>query len=72
MTFRSLAVLFQLRTMAYFFESATAGKIVGKRGNFAMTQLNAASRPLRPHVASKAESEQTRKHWSLLTTSDPG
>lgn len=72
MTFRSLAVLFQSRTMTYFIESATAGKIVGKRGNFVMTQLNAASRPLRPHVASKAEYEQTRKHWSLLTTSDPG
>lgn len=67
----SLAVLFQSRTMAYFIESATAGKIVGKRGNFAMTQLNAAPRPLGPHVASKAESEQTRKHWSSLTTSGP-
>lgn len=44
----------------------------GNEGNFVMTQLNTAFKPIKSHVAVRAESEQTRKHWSLLTTSDPG
>lgn len=37
-----------------------------------MTQLNATPRPIKSHVAVRAESEQTRKHWSPLATSDCG
>lgn len=44
----------------------------GNEGNLVMTQLIAASQPIKSHVAARAETEQTRKHWSLLTTSDPG
>lgn len=55
--------------MASFIESATTRNIVGNEGNFVMTQLNAASQPIKSHVAVRAASKQTRKHWSLLTTS---
>lgn len=34
-----------------------------------ITQLNAAPQPIKSHVAVRAESEQTQKHWSPITTS---
>lgn len=70
MTFRSLAVLFQKD--GFFYWVSNHRKNHGNEGNFVMTQLSAASQPIESHVAVRAESEQTRKHWSSLTTSDPG
>lgn len=58
--------------MPSFTESATTGKNRGNEGNIVMTQLNAAPQPFKSHVAVRAESEQTWKHWSPLATSDCG
>lgn len=68
--FRSLAVLFQSKN-GVFQPVSNHWKNRGNEGNFVMTKLNAASQPIKSHVAVRAKSEQTRKHWSLLTTSDP-
>lgn len=56
----------------FFYWISYCKKNHGNEGNFLMTQLNAASQCMNSHVAVRAESKQTRKHWSSLTTSDPG
>lgn len=56
----------------FFYWVSNRRKNRGNEGNFVMTQLNAASQSIESHVAVRAESEQTRKHWSTLTTSDLG